>query len=162
MCCLVETFPDRHSVLAEFKDTLELALLYAKTVTLGLPAQMPKTAEVMARNRRIGTSISGIAQFVSKRGPQRLVEWCDAGYKHLRAVDKRLSSEFRVPESIKLTSVKPSGTVSLLAGASPGIHFPTSSTYIRRIRLSANSELLGPIKKAGFKVEDDIVAGPDT
>ena len=37
MCCLVETFPDKHMVLAEFKDTLELALLYAKTVTLGIP-----------------------------------------------------------------------------------------------------------------------------
>jgi len=61
MCCLVETFPDRHMVLAEFKDTLELALLYAKTVTLGIPLQMPKTAAVMRRNRRIGTSMSGIA-----------------------------------------------------------------------------------------------------
>ena len=37
MCCLVETFPHNHKVLAEFKDTLELAFLYAKTVTLGIP-----------------------------------------------------------------------------------------------------------------------------
>ena len=39
MCCLVETFPHNHKVLAEFKDTLELAFLYAKTVTLGVPKQ---------------------------------------------------------------------------------------------------------------------------
>ena len=136
MCCLVETFPDNHKVLAEFKDTLELALLYAKSVTLGLPEQWPKSAEVMARNRRIGTSMSGIAQFISKRGAQRLSEWSEAGYQHLRLVDQRLSKEFKVNESIKLTSIKPSGTVSLLAGATPGIHFPHSNTYIRRIRLS--------------------------
>ena len=37
MCCVVETFPDNHKILAEFKDTLELAFLYAKTVTLGMP-----------------------------------------------------------------------------------------------------------------------------
>jgi hypothetical protein len=37
MCCLVETFPNNHKVLAEYKDTLELAFLYAKSVTLGLP-----------------------------------------------------------------------------------------------------------------------------
>lgn len=85
MCCLVETFPDRHSVLAEFKDTLELAFMYAKTVTLGLPSdQWPRTAEVMARNRRIGTSMSGIAQFVSKRGGRRFTEWCETGYQHLK------------------------------------------------------------------------------
>ena len=87
MCCLVETFPDKHMVLAEYKDTLELALLYAKTVTLGIPTQWEKTAEVMTRNRRIGTSMSGIAQFVSKRGAQRFVEWCDGGYEHLKQAD---------------------------------------------------------------------------
>jgi ribonucleoside-triphosphate reductase (thioredoxin) len=38
MCCLVETFPDNHRILAEYKDTLELAFLYAKSVTLGLPS----------------------------------------------------------------------------------------------------------------------------
>ena len=61
MCCLVETFPARHSVLAEYLDTLELAFLYAKTVTLGVPSNWPKTEEVMMRNRRIGTSMSGVA-----------------------------------------------------------------------------------------------------
>jgi ribonucleoside-triphosphate reductase (thioredoxin) len=72
MCCLVETFPDNHKILAEFKDTLELAFLYAKTVTLGLP-ELEKSREVMERNRRIGTSMSGIAQFISKRGSERLI-----------------------------------------------------------------------------------------
>jgi ribonucleoside-triphosphate reductase len=62
MCNLVETFPDKHMVLAEFKDTLELAFMFAKTVTLGLPKQQwPQSAEVMERNRRIGTSMSGIS-----------------------------------------------------------------------------------------------------
>jgi hypothetical protein len=54
---------------------------------------------------------------------------------------------------IKTTSVKPSGTVSLLAGATPGLHYPESRFYIRRIRLSKHSELLEPLQKAGYKVE---------
>jgi hypothetical protein len=90
MCCLVETFPDKHMVIAEYKDTLELALLYAKTVTLGLPAH-PESARIMAKNRRIGTSMSGIAQFISKRGGKRFVEWCDAGYNHLKETDEKIS-----------------------------------------------------------------------
>ena len=60
MCCLVETFPCQHDTLEEFLDTLEMAFLYAKIVTLGIPHWGP-TAEVMARNRRIGCSMSGIA-----------------------------------------------------------------------------------------------------
>jgi len=37
-----------------------MAFLYAKLVTLGLP-HWKDSIEVMARNRRIGCSISGIA-----------------------------------------------------------------------------------------------------
>jgi hypothetical protein len=58
-----------------------------------------------------------------------------------------------VPRSIKTTSVKPSGTVSLLAGATPGLHYPESRFYIRRMRLSKHSELLKPLKKAGYTIE---------
>ena len=60
MCCLVETFPANHQTLENYLDTLEYSLLYAKIVTLGLP-EWDETAEVMARNRRIGCSMSGIA-----------------------------------------------------------------------------------------------------
>ena len=60
-----------------------------------------------------------------------------------------------MPNSIKRTSVKPSGTVSLLAGATPGVHFPHSRFYLRRVRLGADSELLAPLQSAGYKVEPD-------
>jgi hypothetical protein len=67
-----------------------------------------------------------------------------------------------VNESIKLTSIKPSGTVSLLAGATPGVHFPHSTNYIRRIRLAKGSELLKPLEEAGCKIEDDKMSGEGT
>ena len=58
-----------------------------------------------------------------------------------------------VSRSVKTTSVKPLGyTVSLL-GATPGLHYPESRFYIRRVRLSKHSELLEPLKKAKYKVE---------
>ncbi len=116
----------------------------------------------MKRNRRIGTSMSGIAQFICNRGPERFVQWCEEGYNHLKECDEKISKEFGINESIKLTSIKPSGTVSLLAGATPGIHFPHSNNYIRRIRLSADSDLLYPIQEAGCKIEDDEMSGTGT
>tara|TARA_R110002110_G_scaffold12997_3_gene62139 strand:+ start:41 stop:592 length:552 start_codon:yes stop_codon:yes gene_type:complete len=54
-----------------------------------------------------------------------------------------------------MTSIKPSGTVSLLNGSTPGIHFPESEYYIRRIRFSKTSKVLDSLKKAGYYNEDD-------
>ena len=54
-----------------------------------------------------------------------------------------------------MTSIKPSGTVSLLNGSTPGIHFPEDEYYIRRIRFSETSDLIPPLKAAGYKIEKD-------
>lgn len=65
LCCLVETFPHKHETLDDFRKTLASAFLYAKTVTLG-ETHWPRTNRVMLRNRRVGCSISGVAQFISR------------------------------------------------------------------------------------------------
>jgi len=107
----------------------------------------------MLRNRRIGCSMSGISQFLANRGIHQLREWCETGYAHVQESDKRISERLAIPESIKTTCVKPSGTVSLLAGATPGIHAPESRFYIRRVRLNKNSELVEPLREAGYDLE---------
>ena len=95
---------------------------------------------------------------MSSRGINELINWCDSGYIFLKQYDKHLSNKLlKVPESIKITSIKPSGTVSLLAGATPGVHFPHSRHYIRRVRLSKTSNLLGPLMRAGYHIEDDVM-----
>lgn len=152
LCCLVETFPVRNKDFEQFKETLELAFLYAKTVTLGA-THWPETNEVLLRNRRIGCSMSGIAQFIAKNGIHELKEWCDKGYNFLQEVDKAVSEKFAIPLSIKTTSIKPSGTVSLVAGASPGMHFPEGQYYIRRVRIRKGHELTPTLKAAGYIVE---------
>jgi adenosylcobalamin-dependent ribonucleoside-triphosphate reductase len=153
LCCLVETFPNNHTDIDDYLKTLKYAYLYAKTVTLGR-THWPETNRVMLRNRRIGCSVSGIAQFVSVPGGiNKLRCWLKRGYNEIQKWDKMYSDWLAVPRSIKTTSVKPSGTVSLLAGATPGLHYPESRFYIRRIRLSIQSTLIEPLKKAGYKVE---------
>ena len=152
LCCLVETFPANHESLEDYKKTLKYAYLYAKTVTLG-KTHWSDTNRVMLRNRRIGCSVSGVAQFITKNGMEDLRTWLEDGYTTIQEWDKIYSDWLAVPKSIKTTSVKPSGTVSLLAGATPGLHYPESRFYIRRIRVSKHSELLEPMKKAGYKIE---------
>ena len=154
MCCLVETFPFNHATFQEFEETLMYAFLYAKTVTLGL-SHWEETNEITVRNRRIGCSMSGITQFITKHGFDLLKEWCDKGYKYLKSYDEQISSYFNVNRSIKITSIKPSGTVSLLAGATPGIHYHESRFYIRRIRIGKNTDLYKSLESAGYTLEKD-------
>ena len=154
LCCLVETFPAHHEDLSDYMKTLKYAYLYAKTVTL-VPTHDERTNSVMNRNRRIGCSQSGITQAMNKFGRRSYLDWCDKGYKRIQDLDCRYSEWLGIPKSIKTTSVKPSGTVSLLCGATPGIHYPHSEYYIRRIRVSGTSPLIEICRNAGYPVEDD-------
>jgi ribonucleoside-triphosphate reductase (thioredoxin) len=100
--------------------------------------------------------MSGVAQFVAKHGMSGLKEWCEDGYNTIQACDESFSDWLAIPRSIKTTSIKPSGTVSLLAGATPGMHWPESRYYIRRVRLSVHSPLLGALASAGYDIEPDV------
>ena len=152
LCNLVETFPAHHSNLDDFKRTLKFAYLYAKTVTLA-KTQWRETNRMMLKNRRIGCSLSGVQQFVAQHGIEVLRQWCEAGYATLQGYDQVYSDWMCIPRSIKLTSIKPSGTVSLVAGATPGMHWPESLYYIRRICVAKGSALLAPLRAAGYPVE---------
>lgn len=154
-CNLVETFPSKHENFEDYKKTLKYAYLYAKTVTL-IPTHSPRTNMVMMRNRRIGCSMSGIVQAMQKFGRRKfLSEFCDQGYKYLRELDVIYSDWLCIRPSIKITTVKPSGSVSLLSGVTPGIHFPHSHFYKRRVRLQVGSTLVEQLIKAGYEVEPD-------
>jgi adenosylcobalamin-dependent ribonucleoside-triphosphate reductase len=154
LCCLCETFPSKHDSLEDYLETLKYAYMYAKTVTL-VSTHSEQTNNVMLRNRRIGMSMSGIVQAIKKVGRREFFRWCDVGYNRIRELDGVYSEWLCVPKSRKVTSIKPSGTISILPGVTPGIHFPHSEYYIRRIRFQEDSSLLKTIEKAGYKKERD-------
>jgi adenosylcobalamin-dependent ribonucleoside-triphosphate reductase len=161
MCTLVETYLNRHDSLEDFKRTLKFAYLYAKTVTL-LPTHWEETNAIMQRNRRIGTSISGVANFADNRGMQTLREWMDEGYGVVKEYDKTYSEWLGIRESIKMTTVKPSGTVSILAGESPGVHWTAGGKFfLRAIRFSNSDPMLALFKMAQYRIEP-ASESPDT
>jgi len=155
--CLVETYPAHHDSYEDFQRTLKFAYLYGKSVTL-MPTHDPRTNAVMNRNRRIGCSMSGIRQAIDKLGRREFLNWCDRGYGYIGELDTIYSEWLGIPLSIKTTSVKPSGTVSLLCGATPGIHPPHSEFYIRNIRVNEHSPLRQAAIAAGYRVEKDAYA----
>ena len=153
LCCLVETFPARHESAAEYHETLKFAFMYAKTVTL-VPTHNQLTNQVMLSNRRIGLSMSGIQQALRVFGSAEFFnEFCDKGYEVVRHWDRIYSRWLGIPTSIKVTTVKPSGSVSLLAGATPGVHCTHSRFYFRTFRISAKHPLVAKLANAGYRIE---------
>jgi len=160
-CTLVETYLNRHEDLDDYRRTPKFAYLYAKTVTL-LPTHWEETNAIMQRNRRIGTSMSGVANFADRVGLPELREWMDEGYKVVRAYDNTYSEWLGIRESIKMTTVKPSGTVSILAGESPGVHWtPGGKYFLRAIRFANEDPMLPLFKMANYTVEP-ASESPDT
>jgi len=155
ICNLVETFPSRHETLEDYKRTLKFAYLYAKTVTL-VPTHNERTNAIMLRNRRIGLSQSGIIESFERHGRRTHFNWCDEGYKYVCNLDRIYAQWLCVPESIKKTSIKPSGTVSLLPGVTPGIHYAHSEYYLRAMRIDKTSKLVEPLRNAGYHIEESV------
>lgn len=154
LCCLVETFPAKHDSYEDYLATLKIAYLYGKTVTLA-NTHWPETNAKMLKNRRIGLSQSGVIQAFNKFGRREAIEWSDKAYSYIKSLDEEYSNWLCIPKSVRTTSIKPSGTVSLLNGSTPGIHYPEDEFYIRRIRFASDSKLLPSLEKAGYKIEPD-------
>ncbi len=161
MCTLVETYLNRHDSIEDYNRTLKFAYLYAKTVTL-LPTHWEETNAIMQRNRRIGLSMSGVANFTDINGLPILRDWMNSGYDNVKKYDIIYSEWLGIRESIKTTTVKPSGTVSILAGESPGVHWTPGGKYFNRAIRFANSDPMLPLfKMANYRIEP-ASESPDT
>jgi len=146
-CNLAETFlPNIHS-LDELYTATQLMYKVTKTISC-YPFSDARINEVVQRNHRLGNGATGFLQsnWITKS------EDLDRAYVALQDLDISYSRKLGVNRSIKLTTVKPSGTVSLLAGVTPGIHPGFAKHYIRRIRFASNDSLVELCMKKGYKV----------
>lgn len=158
-CCnLAEVFPARVEAAGYDMDrVLQLALRYTKRITCG-NFDWYETRKIVGDNRRVGVSLSGIADWMLSRNLKTyddLAPTLDAMYKTVREADAEYSALLDVPLSVATTTVKPSGTVSLLSGASPGLHFHYAPYFIRRIRFQDQDPLVDMLRECGFPVEPD-------
>ena len=133
------------------EELIECSTLLYKTqkAICALPFIHEDTNKIVHKNFRIGQGVTGICQGLD----DNKIEWLSDCYEALKKYDKKWSKERGWPESIKLTTVKPSGTLSLLAGSTPGIHPAYSQHYIRRVRMSSQDALVETCKSMGYHVE---------
>jgi len=106
-----------------------------------------ETNKIVHKNMRLGLGVTGICQALDK------VEWLDECYVALRKLDRVWSKERGFPQSIKLTTIKPSGTLSLLGGATPGCHPALAKYYNRTVRMASGDRLVQTCKDMGYHVE---------
>jgi ribonucleoside-triphosphate reductase len=110
-----------------------------------------KTTNIVRKNARLGQSVTGILQCNEDQ-----LSWLDDAYTALRAEDLAWSAMHKFSKSVRLTTVQPSGTLSLLPGVTPGIHPAYARFYIRRVRFGAADPLVDACRKRGYKVQWDI------
>jgi len=151
-CNLNENYPANHEDYWDFQRTLKFSYLYSKAVTL-MATNWPETNAIISKNRRIGCSLSGIQEAFIKFGRHNFLEWANDAYDYLGYLDKKYSDWLGIPKSKRRTTVKPSGTVSLLAGALPGIHHTESTSYFRLVRIATTSPLVQILKNSNYKIE---------
>jgi hypothetical protein len=150
-CCLAEVYLPNIESYEELKEVLTYAYRMNKH-SLALHCSLKDTERIVNKNMRMGIGMTGILQATEE---QR--SWLKDAYNWLRGYDKWYSGEHGFPESIKLTTVKPSGTLSLLAGVTPGVHpNPAGPYYIRRIRISSESPLINVCRAHGYHIEPQI------
>lgn len=133
VCNLAETCPTRCTNVDVWFDACRYACFYCSTVAL-LPTHRPETNAVVVRNRRIGVSIIDLTGWMQQNGAA-VVTYLRQGYHIIREFNRQLAAEAGVPESIRVTTVKPGGTVPRLVGRSSGISHPTFKYIIRRVRV---------------------------
>jgi len=149
-CNLAEIFLPNIESKEELMDLSRLLYKTQKAITT-LSYPYPKSQAVIARNRRLGQGITGWMQSTEEQ-----LSWISDCYEQLREYDKEWSAEKGINKSIKLTTVKPSGTLSLLAGVTPGIHPAYSQYYIRRVRMGSSDPLVNYCRDKGYDVQYDV------
>lgn len=138
--------------VADEKQFIEIArLLYKVCKTISCVGfSDPTTDAIVKENHRLGIGLTGWMAAPLFHDAVILGN-C---YRAIEEEDRQYSRELNVKESIKLTTIKPSGTLSLLPyGVTPGVHAAFSKYLLRRIRFAANDPLVDQCMAAGYDVE---------
>jgi len=146
-CCLAEIFLSNVSSKEELLDISKLLYRINKHSLL-LSCHQKDTEAIVHKNMRMGIGVTGVLQSTNEQK-----SWLKDTYTALREYDVSYSKLIGVNTSIKITTVKPSGTLSLLPGVTPGCHPAYAHYMIRRIRIASNHMLAQVCRDKGYHVE---------
>ena len=147
-CCLSEIFLCNIKSYDELKEIATILYRICKHSLL-LKCHQEETEKIVHKNMRMGIGITGYLQ-----SSEEQKSWLSNLYEYLRDYDKTYSNKIGVGTSVKLTTIKPSGTLSLLSGVCSGAHPGIYQYFIRRIRIGSNNhQLINLAKQNNYFVE---------
>ncbi|MBA4542930.1 ribonucleoside-triphosphate reductase, adenosylcobalamin-dependent [Thermoactinomyces daqus] len=151
-----------------YKEACYLGTRYAYRVTFR-KYDWEVTRKIINQQRRLGVGLTGFMDWVLMKFDGKavlgfdendnpiykaeVVECLDQMYKWVKETNKLHAEELLANPSIKLTTVKPSGTVSIMMGVSAGMHAHQAPYLIRRIRFAANNPLVEILIRCNYKWE---------
>ena len=108
--------------------------------------------------RLLGVSMTGIMDCELTNGKKGNLEKLLTNLKTEAIVQNRTTAKsIGINESVAITCVKPSGTVSQLVDAASGIHARHNPYYIRTVRADVKDPLCIFMKEKGFPCEPDVM-----
>lgn len=106
----------------------------------------------------LGLSMTGIMDHpVIGKTSGKTAEWLEELKNVAVKTNKKWAEKLGINQSVAITCVKPSGTVSQLVDSASGIHPRFSKYYIRRVRSDKKDPLAVFMEQAGFPVEQDVM-----
>ncbi|ATO48533.1 ribonucleoside-triphosphate reductase, adenosylcobalamin-dependent [Brevibacillus laterosporus] len=138
-----------------WEEAAYLATRYAYRVTF-MPYEWDRSREVVYENRRTGVAVTGVSDYE--------LLYCDGDYDllakdleelygHVVMTNKYHAKALGTKESIKKTTVKPSGSQSKVMGVSAGQHDHWGEYFIQRMRIAADAPIMDLIFQSGYPVE---------
>jgi ribonucleoside-diphosphate reductase alpha chain len=107
----------------------------------------------------LGLSMTGIMDHpVIGKTSDKTAEWLEELKNVAVKTNKKWAEKLGINQSVAITCVKPSGTVSQLVDSASGIHPRFSKHYIRRVRSDKKDPLAVFMEQAGFPVEQDVMS----
>ena len=110
--------------------------------------------------RLLGVSLTGImdCNVTNGKGPHGSLPAILQDLKGMAVkTNEEFAKKFGINQSVAVTCVKPSGTVSQLTNAASGIHARHNPYYIRTVRGDKKDPLTKMMIDQGFPVEDDVM-----
>ena len=110
--------------------------------------------------RLLGVSLTGImdCNLTNGKGPHGSLPAILTDLKNVAVkTNKEFAGKLGINQSVAVTCVKPSGTVSQLTDSASGIHARHNPYYIRTVRGDKKDPLTKMMVDQGFPVEDDVM-----
>lgn len=165
-CNLTEVVVRESDTLENLKEKIEVATIlgtYQSTLT-NFRYISTRWKHNCEEERLLGVSLTGIMDHPILSGKDyfetgdvtTLMHWLNVLRDTAISVNAEWAKKFKINQSVAVTCVKPSGTISQMVDSASGIHARHSEYYLRTVRMDKHDPLAKFMKEKGFYVEDDI------